>query len=468
MEPKLSLEYNSQSGNGLLGMGWSLGGLSAIARCPRTLAQDGVKGGINYDSNDRYCLDGQRMMAISGIYGANGTEYRTERESFARIISYATAGNGPSWFKVWTKSGQIMEFGNTTDSKVEAQGKTTVSVYSLNKISDTKGNYLTVTYNEDIINGNFTPARIDYTGNSTTSAATTNSVQFVYQVRTDVAPVLRRRFGHQDRESTHQRQDYSGAALVKDYRVSYDNSGSTMRSKIASVKECSGDGSSCLSATTFGWQHGIDGLFVKPDLNNLTNTVLSHSNGSVGSLLGDFNGDGRTDILRWSDDYAQNILLLGNGESYFTQPANFNIKNTYLSNSSHTFGSLLGDFNGDGRTDIVRWSDQYQDNVLYLSNGDGSFTQAPAFNIKNTNLSHSNHSVGSLLGDFDGDGRTDIVRWSDQYQNNALYLSNGDGSFTQAPSFNIKNTYLSLGNTTLSLLADFNGDRQDGYPTLDE
>ena len=37
IEPQLSLQYNSQQGNGLLGVGWSLTGLSAIARCPSPL-----------------------------------------------------------------------------------------------------------------------------------------------------------------------------------------------------------------------------------------------------------------------------------------------------------------------------------------------------------------------------------------------------------------------------------------------
>src|SRR5262245_11307161 len=82
MEPKLALVYNSQAGNGLLGVGWSLEGLSVITRCPRTMAQDGVRGGVNYDADDRFCLDGQRLMAISA------TEYRTERESFSKITSF--------------------------------------------------------------------------------------------------------------------------------------------------------------------------------------------------------------------------------------------------------------------------------------------------------------------------------------------------------------------------------------------
>src|SRR5690606_39189183 len=61
LEPKLSLQYDSRSGNGLLGVGWSLSGLPSISRCGRTIAQDGQTGGVSYDANDRFCLDGQRL-----------------------------------------------------------------------------------------------------------------------------------------------------------------------------------------------------------------------------------------------------------------------------------------------------------------------------------------------------------------------------------------------------------------------
>src|SRR4051812_43151889 len=166
MEPALALVYNSQAGNGLVGVGWNLEGLSAITRCPMTMAQDGLRGAVNYDANDRYCLDGQRLVALSGSYGADETEYRTERESFSKVVSYGTAGNGPAWFKVWTKSGQIMEYANTADSRIEAQGKSTVRVWAVNKISDTKGNFYTVSYIEDPANGDFRVDRIDYTGNA--------------------------------------------------------------------------------------------------------------------------------------------------------------------------------------------------------------------------------------------------------------------------------------------------------------
>src|ERR1700754_2589441 len=42
MAPSLSLDYSSQAGSGIVGMGWSLSGLPAITRCPQTVAQDGA------------------------------------------------------------------------------------------------------------------------------------------------------------------------------------------------------------------------------------------------------------------------------------------------------------------------------------------------------------------------------------------------------------------------------------------
>jgi hypothetical protein len=39
---------------------------------------DGAIGGVNYDGNDRFCLDGQRLVAITRTYGSDGAEYRTE------------------------------------------------------------------------------------------------------------------------------------------------------------------------------------------------------------------------------------------------------------------------------------------------------------------------------------------------------------------------------------------------------
>ena len=85
MEPKLSLVYESQGKNGIVGMGWNLSGLSMIERCPATMAIDGFVGGVNYDNNDRFCLDGERLININdGAYYTPGTEavYHTEKGIF--------------------------------------------------------------------------------------------------------------------------------------------------------------------------------------------------------------------------------------------------------------------------------------------------------------------------------------------------------------------------------------------------
>lgn len=66
MQPQLALSYNSQAGNGIMGMGWSIEGLSAITRCPKTMATDGVRGGVNFNTEDRFCLDGQRLINVLG------------------------------------------------------------------------------------------------------------------------------------------------------------------------------------------------------------------------------------------------------------------------------------------------------------------------------------------------------------------------------------------------------------------
>lgn len=229
MSPSLSLDYNSQSGAsngwlgaGVAGVGWSLSGLPAIGRCPRTIAQDGVAGAVNYDANDRFCLDGQRLIATSGTYGADGTEYRTEIESFSKIISHGAAGTGPAWFEVRSKSGQILQFGNTTDSRILAQGKTTARSWGVNKVSDTKGNYFTVTYVNDTANGQAYPSRIDYTGNDGASVAPYNSVRFVYDTaRTDVLPVYHAGSLIKTTVRLTKIQTYSGSSLVGDYRLAY-------------------------------------------------------------------------------------------------------------------------------------------------------------------------------------------------------------------------------------------------------
>ncbi len=154
--PQISLNYNSQSGNGELGVGWSIGGISAISLCPQTMEQDAISGsrGIRLDGTDRFCLDGQRLVLEPGsvAYGKNGTRYRTEIDSFARITAYGLTGNGPVWFKVERKDGSVLQYGKSPDSRIEARGHATpatVFTWAQNRYEDRSGNYILYKYLEN-------------------------------------------------------------------------------------------------------------------------------------------------------------------------------------------------------------------------------------------------------------------------------------------------------------------------------
>jgi hypothetical protein len=149
MEPQLSLSYSSGSGSGVVGLGWTLTGPSTISRCPQDVVNDGVRGSVNFDLNDRFCLDGKRLIQTgSGAYGSDGMTYRTQRDTFSRITSLgnyvgpdSTTQTGvPGSFKVETKGGLILEFGISTNSQVATSiagaAKQTVNRWMLQRISD--------------------------------------------------------------------------------------------------------------------------------------------------------------------------------------------------------------------------------------------------------------------------------------------------------------------------------------------
>jgi len=371
-------------------------------RCPRTVAQDGVLGGVNYDGNDRYCLDGQRLVAISGAYGADGTEYRTETESHSRIVSYGSQGSGPFWWKVWTKSGQIIEYGNTADSRIEAQGKTAVMLWALNRLADTVGNYLTVSYIEDNASGQYYPDRIDYTGNTAANKAPDNSVRFVYETRPDITPTYHAGSLSKLTVRLANVQSYAGDTLSRDYRVTYELSSATQRTRLASLTECTA-ADTCLAPTALAWSGSpemsfgpiVESPFVAADTSTTSNAFD----------VGDFNGDGFADLVKTA---GATHVAFGS--------ATGELVGTMLGPSSSYPSLLVGDLNGDGISDVVRtglpaslwW------NVFVSSGSDalidpGNYLDAYyAFYSKGT-ITNQLYFRGLFLRDINADGYADLV-----------------------------------------------------------
>ncbi|WP_437303482.1 SpvB/TcaC N-terminal domain-containing protein [Sorangium sp. So ce388] len=92
MEPRLALHYDSAAGEGLLGAGFSIAGLSAITRCPKNLAQDGEIRGVAYDGDDGLCLDGKRLVAVGRAPGT--IEYRTFPDTMVKVVGRSASRRG--------------------------------------------------------------------------------------------------------------------------------------------------------------------------------------------------------------------------------------------------------------------------------------------------------------------------------------------------------------------------------------
>jgi hypothetical protein len=462
MAPSLELNYSSGEANGLLGVGWSLGGLPVIGRCAQTFSQDGVRGAINFDVNDRFCMDGQRLVAIAGTYGADGTEYRTEIESFTRIISHGTAGNGPSWFEVRTKTGQILEFGHTTDSLVLAQGKQTARTWALNKTSDTKGNYYIVSYTNDTTNGQAYPIEIIYTGNAAAGLSPYNKIQFVYVARPDITPQYQAGSLIKTTVRLTNIKVYAGVSLVSDSQLAYQQSTSTQRSRITSITLCAGDGS-CLPSTNFGWTDVASSSFGSPQLWVGYYGALSGwpNSNSLPRFVADVNGDGLQDIVGAS---SGGVLVSLNSGTGFGAPQLWTAD--YGSGSGwsdvNTLPRFLSDVNGDGLPDMVGFSNG---GVLVSLNMGTSFGPAQ--------LWIGYYGVGSgwadmntlprFLTDVNGDGLPDIVGFS----NGGVLVSLNTGtSFAPAQLwigyYGVGSGWADM-NTLPRFLSDVNG---DGLPDI--
>lgn len=461
MAPKLALNYSSQAGNGIAGVGWSLSGLSTITRCPKTIAQDGVKGGISINNNDRFCLDGQRLVNVNGSYGAGGTEYRTEIESFSRVTSHGAAGSGPAYFTVETKSGLTMTYGNTANSFVEAQGKSTALIWAVNRIEDKNGNYIDVFYYENSEEGESYPLRIDYTGND--SQAPTRAVAFSYDTaRPDgsVGYVAGSKVTKNWRlKNIKTYSDYSGNVLVRDYRLAYESSPDTERSRLIELTECAGSSAiSCMPTVTFGWVDGGSDGWMTDSSNYLPPPIIANDGAEGGAgaqdngvRLVDLNGDGLLDMIQHAWIGSSNIhkgawINTGTGWASAPQyePPPY-IAASAGGNGLQDNGVRLVDLNGDGLLDLVQkvwwWSTNIQQGA-WINSGSGWVSSPeyvpPAF-IANAGAEGETGAQdnGVRFVDLNGDGLFDMIHhaWIDSGNHpEGAWINNGTG-WQSAPAY---------------------------------
>ena len=414
LQPNLSLNYSGQGPNGRLGLGWSLGGLSSIHRCGKTMAQDAVNDRIKFAITDRLCLDGQRLVLVNlplsdANYWSMGAEYRTEIDSFSRIT--VTGTDAVRGFKVESKDGHITTYGNGSayvgailgtapiNSGVTASqpvAKYGAQSWAIDKIGDRAGNYIKFSYVQDPATGEHRPSFIRYGAVGLPAHA---AVQFIDEGRPDAW----KRYIDETRNDLRTRlasvKTYVGAnldgdvvasgTLARDYTLTYEQSPTSGRSQLTSVKACANNPQSlqmeCLPQTTFSWGKpdkaaGFRSLGMwagAPDLtthNPVPFEGLYHDADHADYFaFADFNGDGRGDVLEkrvaavsmvakvlntWDVQYREwgNPIKPGTTQNqyrYFHNTGSGFANYTYKLDTNENFVVLdVGDFNGDGVLDL--------------------------------------------------------------------------------------------------------------------
>ncbi len=385
MQPRLALSYNSAVGDGLLGIGFHISGLSRIESCKRTIAQDGAAGAEAFNTEARYCLDGQRLRLDVGAHGQLSAEYRTEIETFSRVKIGALASGRPTHFICERKDGLIYTYGNTDDSRIEIANSTTVRVWALNRIEDRAGNYVDFTYDEDSTNGSYRPSEVRYTGNESEVLSPAYAVHFTYESAPRPDPL----YGYfpagpgTGEVNTLKRVDkvevLHDTTVVRSYDVTWDLAGGAdNRSRIASIVECAG--ADCLPATSYSWQPGTAGYGAESTLASISNPLVM-----------DLNGDGRADLVYIAASKWR--YRLGNTSGGFNAEVN-----TGQSTTGQTVQEIF-EWEGDGRDDVlISQSGTWR---VLRSNGSGFDTPI------NTGISSS---LAYRMFDITGDGRHDMVR----------------------------------------------------------
>ncbi len=144
---------------------------------------------------------------------------------------------------------------------------------------------------------------------------------------------------------------------------------------------------------------------------------------TAGLASGDFDEDGKQDLIVGDQEFSRIYLLHGNGAGGFVSPL-------ILGSMSKPLTIASGDFNADGNLDFAAASWNLAVVNVYLGNGAGGFSLAPSFGLAGP----PNEMIAE---DLNGDGRIDLAAACGTGMEADIALGLGNGSFTPLQSFDL-------------------------------
>jgi len=253
------------------------------------------------DSNDRFLLDGNRLILNRGTYGTSGSAYKTEIATYSNIFITNAVESGALQFTVETKEGQTLEYGYTGDSRINTGSN--ILLWRLNKVTDINGNYIKYTYGQ-ANNGESWIEKIEYTGNDNINLSTYNTITFLYSTRTDTSrmyisgnKILNTRLLRGIRIENEE------AGTIYRYDFNYTFNG--YHSRLIEIVESYGGTS--LNSTIVKWGDVTLSTHKQVfEINNLDR--YNYDSIAKQVYVGDFNGDGKADymVIYLEDPYWTN------------------------------------------------------------------------------------------------------------------------------------------------------------------
>lgn len=217
-----------------------------------------------------------------------------------------------------------------------------------------------------------------------------------------------------------------------------------------------------ITGNWYGTTFNIEAFPNRQCAGNSTRLLLSNwgKGDQLIPLIGDFNGDGFDDVVVWNPVNGNWQVALSHGTQLYPDPRTKD--NSWLNKwgiGKHWI-PLVGDFNGDGKEDLVIWNRQRGEWHVALSSGH-RFVPSDHYRMSSWGVGRS--WIG-CVGDFNGDGKDDIVILDRQKGEWRMALSDGR-KFTRK-SLPYLQSWLQGSNWTL-FAGDFDGDGKDDILAVD-